>query len=492
MVSVVDKSSVSVHDLTFIQVLASVGVAICFITTIALFLMKIFHKLGSCCRDLFSKSDNVRPDENENKYQLMKKLPILRHEQLSGGKARYEPLASGNKFKPMSLSMESLDSYRNAQFEIPGMLSCQAIQPFDTSSTTSGYSTSGLSHAESMDTCLDNRVFVDEYIQPQEREAFHSITRKAVLVSSLRKRESFDADGVMPELYETDIRRTQGSSSLGKIRFSLQYENKMKRKLIMTLHDIVDLQFGRGTDHVTHLYVSAVLLPERDYRFQTKELARMQKININETFTFHSRPHNRDFESRTVHLTIMYVEKSRKEYAYGESRMALLSNEIYSQVPTDITVGIKGPSPYNEVGDAQVVLSYSSEQNRLNVMVKTVKFHNSALDHLAGIHIKAHLTRVGGEKLGKKKSVSRSLASCVSNLIEFQDHMSFHLEPENYMLCTLKMNVHGKHKIMRKHISLGKIRIGEGNRDDGGKVHWRTVINSEGIGWTMWHSIYSS
>ena len=38
-----------------------------------------------------------------------------------------------------------------------------------------------------------------------------------------------------------------------------------------------------------------------------------------------------------------------------------------------------------EIGDAQIVLSYSSEQKKLNVMVKTVKISSAnLLDHLTG------------------------------------------------------------------------------------------------------------
>ena len=38
-----------------------------------------------------------------------------------------------------------------------------------------------------------------------------------------------------------------------------------------------------------------------------------------------------------------------------------------------------------EIGDAQIVLSYSSEQKKLNVMIKTVKISSSnLLDHLTG------------------------------------------------------------------------------------------------------------
>lgn len=70
--------------------------------------------------------------------------------------------------------------------------------------------------------------------------------------------------------------------------------------------------------------------------------------------------------------------------------------------------------------------------------------------------------------------------------------MAFRLQPENFMLCTLKLNMHGKHKIMGKHLSLGKVRIGHSNRDEAGKCHWKAAFSSEGIGWTVWHPIYGA
>ena len=61
---------------------------------------------------------------------------------------RYEQLRSGTKMRPTSLSVESLDSYKHAMFEIPGMITANAVQPVESSS---GYSTSA-SYADSVNS----------------------------------------------------------------------------------------------------------------------------------------------------------------------------------------------------------------------------------------------------------------------------------------------------------------------------------------------------
>jgi len=459
--------------------ITSVAVAICFLAAIAIFITRIFRQAGSCCRDLCRKNSNTyNNDENENNTQEVFKRPKLRYEPLT-------PLK--NLHKSMSYSVESLDSLRYAAFEIPGRLASQPIQP--STESTSGYS--NLSINESLDGSLDGRVFVDEYVQPSQSELFSS-----------RQSSLYDNDfaTVNPDLYSKSLqRKTQGSSSFGKVRFSLQYEDKSKKKLIMTVHDILGLQFGRGFENVMTLYLSAVLLPERDYRFQSKHIQRSETVELNEVFTFHSRPHNRDFESRTIHLTVTFVEKSSKEIIYGGSRLPLLSHEIYSQVPTDISIGIKYSNTHHEIGDAQILLSYSSDHQKLSVLVKTLKFINqNMLENLTGLHVKAHLANISGDRVGKKRSVSKNLRTLNGgnlknvNLVEFEDHMAFRLHPDQFLTSTLKLNLHGKHKIMGKHLTLGKIRIGDGSRDEAGRVHWKTVFNSEGVGWTVWHPIYSS
>ncbi|XP_066925703.1 synaptotagmin-5-like [Clytia hemisphaerica] len=491
------------HNNAIVQILISIGGAICFLTLIALFISNVFNAITGCCKNLFGGSKKKEHplrgnnDLNDNSF--------LRN---SGKNKQYEQLKPGMKIRPTSLSVESLDSYKNAMFEIPGMMVANVIQPIENSS---GYSTASYAESVHSDTTEGSgrTTFTEEMVQPNEKELFpgpagsapkrrSGQVQKQVNFRKTWHSESFDqssdfVETFNPELYETKVRRTQMAGSLGKLKFSLQYEDKTKRKLIMSLHELQDLQYVKGTENVVGLYITAMLIPERDYRFQSKQLSRNRNIQLDEVFTFHSRPHNRDFEARTIHLTVVYVERSSKEIIYGESRMPLLSHEIYSQVPTDLTIGIKPSPPSVEIGDAQIVLSYSSEQKKLNVMIKTVKISNqNMLDHLTGLHIKAHLVRLGGDRLGKKKSVSKTLTNTSSTLVEFTDHMTFELEQENYLLCTLKLHVHGKHKIMGKHLSLGKVRIGDSNRDEGGKVHWKTVISSEGIGWTMWHPIYNA
>ena len=142
-------------------------------------------------------------------------------------------------------------------------------------------------------------------IQPNEKELFQAgpapSRKRPVSVASVggqsakqvqfRKTwhsESFDqqntdfVESFKPELYETKMRRTQMAGSLGKIKFSLQYEDKTKRKLIMTLHELQDLQYVKGTENVVGLYITALLIPERDYRFQTKQLSRDTSLKLDE------------------------------------------------------------------------------------------------------------------------------------------------------------------------------------------------------------------
>lgn len=281
---------------------------------------------------------------NKNHYEYFKKKST----------SKYEPLkkissSTSNLRRPNSLSIENLDSYKNASFEIPGMTISMPIQP----SENSGYSTTTYADSADGNSSVDGgRVFLDEYIQPKENE-LSSLPLTTVGGPQRFQKKSWQSeasldmdsmDGFKPELYEIKARRTNSAGSLGKIKFSLQYEDKTKRKLILTLRELIDLQFIRGTENVTMLYITAMLIPERVYRFQGKKLERNTNISLDEVFTFHSRPHNRDFEARTIHLSVIYVEKSSKEIVYGESRLPLLSHEIYSQVPTDLMIGIK-PSP---------------------------------------------------------------------------------------------------------------------------------------------------
>ena len=349
-----DQSAAKTGNSSIVHVVTSIGGAICFLALISLFVSNAFRSLSSCCKNIFGGRKDKSPlrsdhDVNDNSF--------LRN---SGGKTtRYEQLRPTTKMRPTSLSVESLDSYKNAMFEIPGMITANVIQPVESSS---GYSTTA-SYAESVNSDTtegSGRAFTEEMVQPNEKELFPgpAPSRKLQVSKQVQFRknwhsESFDqstefVESFKPELYETKMRRTQMAGSLGKIKFSLQYEDKTKRKLIMSLHELLDLQYVKGTENVIGLYITALLIPERDYRFQTKQLSRDTNIKLDEVFTFHSRPHNRDFEARTIHITIVYVERSSKEIIYGESRMPLLSHEIYSQVPTDLTIGVK-PSPPNVI-----------------------------------------------------------------------------------------------------------------------------------------------
>ena len=150
---------------------------------------------------------------------------------------------------------------------------------------------------------------------------------------------STEDNRLRPELYLPSRRRTVGLGNLGKIRFSLQFEDKTKKKLNLFLHRLDKLQFTRP--EITEVFVNVILLPERESIYHTKRQSRRPSLVFDEQFIFSSRPLNRDFESKTVRFVVTYVDKSSKEIPYGESRMPLLSREIYSQVQTDVSLNIK-------------------------------------------------------------------------------------------------------------------------------------------------------
>ena len=144
---------------------------------------------------------------------------------------------------------------------------------------------------------------------------------------------------VQPELYQAIRRRTVGSGDLGKILCSLKYKDDTKRTLNLILHRVNGLQpFGA---YVQGLYVNIIMLPDRESIYQTRRLLRVEaNLTFEDSFDFSSKPLNRDFESKTIRFVIRSIAKDSKESNYGEARIPLLSYEIYSQIPTDVSLNI--------------------------------------------------------------------------------------------------------------------------------------------------------
>ena len=76
--------------------------------------------------------------------------------------------------------------------------------------------------------------------------------------------------------------------------------------------------------------------------------------------------------------------------------------------------------------------------------------------------------------------------------MEVNEQYKYKIPKEQFKESTLKINVMGKHKILGRTLSLGKVLIGDSSRDETGVVHWRTVCTSPGLAWTVWHPVYAS
>lgn len=319
-----------------VEVISSYLISLTFLLVIALFVVQLFRKCTECCKFKDNKYGNIPKDSIQNKYMLINK--------------KRSNAVSGHGGQRSSVCISSLESYRNANFEIPGMVSCESIQPTDSSSASGSGSLGG-----SVDEYINNRYlideqFVEEFIQPEPGETLIPIQG----AKSRQYRRSPDhristhlEAGVLEaqlnrELYEASSNIIQGSSSLGKLVFTLQYEDNSKKKLIMTLLELSNLRFSKLNENVEAIILAVTLLPEREYVYKTKELERANKMQLTDSFTFHSRPRNRDFESRTVVVSILLIcPNSGKEMIYGEARLPLLSHEIYSQVSTKVSVGLR-------------------------------------------------------------------------------------------------------------------------------------------------------
>ncbi|XP_047146034.1 synaptotagmin-2 isoform X2 [Hydra vulgaris] len=451
------------------KVVLFVALTLCVLTVLTFSLLKYFRKANSCCNCCFWKKSMKNETRNESFKKSVQRLPRFRN---------------STHLPQKAYSHESLYLHVD-NFEIPGKTQIHTVQP-DSSSTSDYFSV--LSASE--DDVSKRTLFLEEPIQPKLHTKVHK-SNSLRSFSSNTSSESFQ-DQLNLDIYASERRNTQGAGSLGKINLSLQYEDISKQTLSITFNELLNLT--HLVENIIGIRLETILLPDRQVAYQSKIIEQANFQNINQTFHFLSKPQNRDFEARTIYIAVKLVEKSQKEIAYGETRISLLNYEIYNQISTDLSVGIKPCSAQNEIGDIQLCMSYHPDQKKLVAMAKTIKFMNSATIHnITSIHIKARLVKLDGVKLGKKRVISKYLLSKKADqLIEFQDSMSFKLSLEHFSQCTLKLNLHGKHKILGKHIYLGKVRIGENNKNETGKVHWWTLTKSDAIGWNMWHPIYSS
>jgi len=473
------------HHAELLDSFTTFAVSFTILTTTSFLIIKLCQKLTQCCNNILRRrkqktsktknSDNATPTKYRPLKRVSKPPPPIPASGVGGGGGSRRP-SQAVPFSPL----------HTQEFQIPGMISAVPVQPilFETDGNSGG------EDVRKMSACSE------EYIQPdnletrslgrgmrvhKEKERY----RHQRYSSAIELRE----DQLKPELYTSTVDLLE--TSLGKVTFSLQYEDNSKRKLNMVMRELAHLDLTKGPlEHVHSLLLSVTLLPEREYVYKSKTINANTYVVLKDKFSFHSRPRNRDFESRTIVVNIVCISENGKEVPYGEARLPLHTHEIYSQVSTDVTVGIK-PVIQNEMGDAQIQMSYSVEQGQLTVICKTIHFSNiSIFDKLAVINVKIQLLIPGGKKESKGKKISKTIRFNESRYIEFHDPLTFTLSEQQSEDCTVKMNIHGKTKMMGKKVCLGKIRIGANSSDDCGKVHWKNVMSAKDIAWVMWHPIY--
>ncbi len=278
------------------------------------------------------------------------------------------------RFPPMFLSS------KDNPFTIPGSFFAQAIQPeikFDSLSDESikFNRESSVSGSPSGTPTMHRRLTLSTVSLPanfspkaarrisrsQQESPIYSSEEDDNAATHGNKKLGVSVEDLMflnirPELYDISRRKTVGKGNLGKISISLQYEDKSRKKLDLFIQKITKLQFARPD--IIGIYASIVLLPEREGIFTTNQHTVTASPIFEEKFIFSSKPMNRDFESKTVLILVHYTDRASKDVIYGEARMPLLSREIYSQVPTDVTLNIKAAS-------MQVCSSYLSALPRL-------------------------------------------------------------------------------------------------------------------------------
>lgn len=301
------------HDFTYWAVCVAA-----LVTTVIITVLGLYQKLAECCRNLRKKTK--------------------REEQISPAQYQPLPLYPNAAVQKVSHSaLRQMHLHQTAEFTIPGMISSLPIQPMF-------YDGSNSSISSSEDGRKISPAFEEEYIQPDPREGFQKMFLSA---NPSLKHYSSSMDiyesQLKPELYESNLDLAdQSRSFLGKVRYTLQYEDNTKKKLNMIVQMLTDLRFTKAHENVENLFLLVTLLPEREYVYKTNKLIEVAtNLNLFDKFSFHSRPRNRDFESRTIVVAIVYVTNAGKEIPYGEARLPLLNHEIYSQVQTDVSVAVK-------------------------------------------------------------------------------------------------------------------------------------------------------
>ena len=321
--------------------------ALFFATALTLIIARFYKKIRACCESCCPSEQ----DSNANTFFVYRSNPKP--------VVPYQKLVERRKEAATQLPHQNppafLQSNEN-KFTIPGEFYASSIQPeLKRTPATENYIDSRHSSTSSRNSPYRNRRLTESVVSlpanfspktarnllkpkldPLIDDDASSVNSEGKNSFSMEDLASFD---LQPELYNISRQRTLGIGSLGKVQVSLQYEDKSRKKLNITLKKLTKLQIIRPD--IVGIYASVVLLPEREAIYTTKQQKVSSIAAFDEKFVFSSRPMNRDFEAKTALFLIHYVDKSSKDIVYGEARLPLLCKEIYSQVLTDVALNIK-------------------------------------------------------------------------------------------------------------------------------------------------------
>ena len=329
-------SSTSLKDEILLAVSISFG-ALFFATAITLIIARYYKKIRACCESCLPSKNN----NNNNNNKIGSKSPEKRKDAVG-------VMQFARNYSPAFLQSSE------DEFIIPGGFYAKSIQPqLKVTPLTENNISSRPLTPNSITSPFHNRRFTDsvsslpanfspeaartllsaDAVSDEDTASFNSDVKESLSIDDMASLH------LKPELYDISRQRTMGVGSLGKVYLSLQYESSSRKKLDVTLKKLTKLQSTRPG--MIKIYASVILLPEREVIYTTTHQKMSSMAVFEEMFVFASKPMNRDFDSKTVLVLVHYVDKSGKDIVYGEARLPLLCKEIYSQIPTDVTINIK-------------------------------------------------------------------------------------------------------------------------------------------------------
>ncbi|XP_065070854.1 synaptotagmin-C-like [Rhopilema esculentum] len=288
-----------------------------------------------------------------------------------------------------------------------------------------------------------------------------------------------------PELYDTSRKRSVGFGTLGKIKMSLQYLNHDKTKLELFFQYMDQLQLRPG---VIGIQVGITLLPERENMYHSKMHQATDHPIFEQSFVFKRTLPNDSFNTKTIRFHV-YILQGQEKRRYGESNMPLARSEIFGQIKTDNVLNINPPSQTTEVGDVLIEIFYT-KTDEFHALIRTVRLASTtSVDQLSALQVKAYLKK-------KRRKVGESQTKMISLTNEREEYIQLNLDLKHkipwatFMEHSLHVTVSGKHRILGRVMKIGKVILGENAVTMADNIHWKSIMNSPGAPYNLWHILH--